>query len=50
MRYVHRWSVPIKVIVNGAVEDWYYAPGYNPRLLPVVQSSTTFTEEEDTNV
>jgi len=34
--YVHRWHTPIKVMVSGVVENWYYAPSYNPRHVPVV--------------
>jgi hypothetical protein len=35
MRYIHRWHTPIVVIVHTVPEYWYYAPMYNPRLLPV---------------
>lgn len=35
--YIHRWRVPIVVVVNGVSEHWYYAPYYDRRLLPVVQ-------------
>lgn len=35
--YVHRWHVPIKVMVEGVVENWYYAPHYNPRHVPVIK-------------
>lgn len=33
--YYHRWHVPIKVMVHGVVENWYYAPYYNPMHVPV---------------
>jgi len=35
MRYIHRWHVPIVVKVYGVDEYFYYAPYYDPRLLPV---------------
>lgn len=34
-RYIHRWRTPITVVVYGNPEHWYYAPHYDPRLLPV---------------
>jgi hypothetical protein len=37
MRYIHKWYTPIRVIVFGQVEDWYYSPSYNPKLLPVTE-------------
>jgi hypothetical protein len=34
-RYIHRWYLPIVVVVHGVAESWYSAPHYNPKLLPV---------------
>jgi hypothetical protein len=36
-RYIHRHKTPITVVVEGAVEHWYYAPYYDPRKLPVIK-------------
>jgi hypothetical protein len=36
-RYIHRYKTPITVVVEGAVEHWYYAPYYDPRKLPVIK-------------
>jgi len=35
--YIHKWHIPIKVVVFSQPEDWYYAPWYNPKHLPVVE-------------
>jgi hypothetical protein len=34
MRYIHKWYTPIRVIVFGVEENFYYAPSYDPRKLP----------------
>ena len=36
-RYVHRWRFPIIVVVEETAENWYHAPHYDPRKLPVVK-------------
>lgn len=36
-RYIHSWHVPIKVKVYGVTENWYYAPHFNPKLLPATE-------------
>jgi len=36
MRYVHRWNTPIKVMVDGVVENWVNGPMYNPRHVPAL--------------
>ncbi len=33
--YIHKWAVPIIVLVNNTLEHWYNAPSYNRRHLPV---------------
>lgn len=34
-RYIHKWHIPIKVVVFSVAENWYYAPWYNPKHVPV---------------
>jgi len=35
-RYIHRWHTPIVVKLHGVDENWWYAPDYNKRYLPVI--------------
>ena len=35
-KYIHNWRTPIKVMVFGVVEDFYFGPIYNPRLVPAI--------------
>ena len=37
-RYIHKSRVPIKLLLMGTVENWYYSPLYNPRHLPMIVS------------
>jgi ABC-type tungstate transport system permease subunit len=41
MRYIHKWHTPIVVRVHEAMENYYYAPWYNPKHVPVIMDLST---------